>query len=178
MKNVLTLTLSVFALFVSCKKDKPEESHSQTFVAKERRIKSYVKVYTKDGEVTDHKLLSSFLAKDYEDFFREAPGIMKAEPDTIIYLSVDSVKIVLDGHSSLSNTLTSNDIKSSQIYKIKKEGSYSFYSDSKYLPLLSSVPDSVFNKGSERFLKHKPFKLERPPIFGMPDFILLSICGV
>ncbi len=168
MKNVLTLTLSVFALFVSCKKDKPEESHSQTFVAKERRITSYVKVYTKDGEVTDQKLLSSFLAKDYEDFFRESPGIMKAEPDTIIYLSADSVKIVLDGHSSLSNTPTSNHIKSSQIYRIKKEGSYSFYSDSKYLPLLTPVPDSIFKNGAERFFKHKPFKLDQPPIFGVP----------
>jgi len=171
MKNVLTFVLSVFALFVSCKKDKAEESHSQIFTAKERRIKSFVKVYTKDGEVTDQKLLSSFLAKDYEDFFRESPGIMKAESDTIIYLSADSVKIVLDGHSSLSNTPASNNIKSSQIYKIKKEGSYSFYSDSKYLRLLTSVPDSVFNKGAERFFKHKPFKLEQPPIFGMPDLI-------
>jgi len=171
MKNILTLLLSATACLVSCKKNNsetPDDVYPSVFSARHRKITSYVKVYTKSGELTDQKILSKYLEKDYEDFFRESPGLMKAEPDTIIYLSADSLKIVLDGHSSLSNIGPSNTIKPSQIFKIRKDGDYLFYSDSKYLPLLSSVADSVINKGVERFFKHKPFKLEQPPIFGMP----------
>lgn len=173
MKNLLTYTALILTILsIACKKNKSddavENSYPETFVAKERRIISYVKVYTKDGEITDQKFLSAHLARDYEDFFRETPGLMKAELDTVIYLSADSLKIILDGHSSLSNTPGNYDLKASQIYKIKNNGNYTLYSDSKYLTLLKSEQDSILNKGVERFFKHKPFKLEQPPIFGMP----------